>query len=144
MPASGPAGGSAKQLMSIVNMVDRSNFGMCLDSGHHATWGYDIGNEVLTIGDKLFETHFHDNLGFKPKAKLTMEIDHHNPVGLGIINWVKVIRSLWKIGFKGPITFEGVHIARGKNIKKFEDFKRSADITINNWRAFEDLAAWSP
>lgn len=141
IPAIFPTGGSAVMLNEIIRDVDRPNCGICLDSGHHATWGHCIGDEIMILGNKIIETHFHDNFGPRNDPAKFARLDNHNPVGLGIINWVKVIRSLWATGFKGPVSLEGVHItSRGRPID-YEDFVRSVEISITNWRAFEELAA---
>jgi len=100
-------------LPRLVEMIDHPCVGYCIDSGHAHTWGESIIEWIRLAGDKLFETHFHDNRGLAilryPDRKTvlpTRETDEHLPVGFGTISWMDVILALEEIGFEGPVTFE--------------------------------------
>lgn len=91
-------------ILNIIKEIDRSNIGICFDSGHANIAGIKLSDFVLKAGDKLFETHFHDNIGYLKDDNSINDL--HQPCGIGNINWIEIIASLEKINFKNPIVFE--------------------------------------
>ena len=132
--------GETAVLPRLIEMIDEPNAGYCLDSGHLNAFGESTVEWVRLAGDKLFETHFHDNRGRgllrcpeKEFVVPTREIDEHLPVGFGTTNWMDVILALDEIGFKGPVSFETGGWPRPD---RFESFR----LAILWWRACERLA----
>jgi sugar phosphate isomerase/epimerase len=84
-------------IIDFINKVGADNMGICLDSGHCHLNGLDTADIVRRSGNAFIETHFHDNFGVR---------DRHNPVGIGTLNWLEVIKAMNEIGYLGEITFE--------------------------------------
>jgi len=120
-------------LLKIIEEVNEPNLKICLDSGHAFISSINLYEGILKIKDKLFETHFHDNLG---KISNSNSInDLHQPCGIGKINWIEIIAGLEKINFKNPVVFE-----IGSEYENLEINKR-------NWERFykiykEKLPGW--
>lgn len=134
-----PAGDSV-DLVEIVKEVDSPYVGFCFDSGHAHCCGLTSVIEWINLaGDKLFTTHFHDNLGPRLEAKTskryipTSGIDEHMPPGFGTIPWIDVIQSLWRIGYKNPVNFES---SGWPGMDKKDGFESA----IHFWRTCEKLA----
>ena len=130
-------------LPELVAAIDEPNAGFCIDSGHAHVFGESVPTWLEIAGAKLVATHFHDNhargpLVFPPTGFVisTRQTDEHLPVGFGTIPWLEVIRTLRRIGYAGPISFEtggwpGLDAALG--------LRQAAAW----WRAAERLAATS-
>ncbi len=87
----------AERLHAFCDAVGAPNLGICVDSGHCHLNGVDVATMIRACGERMWETHFHDNYG---------ERDEHNPVGDGTIDWPSVIQALRGISYKSVITFE--------------------------------------
>jgi sugar phosphate isomerase/epimerase len=101
-------------LPDLVARVDHPAVGFCIDSGHAHAFGESVPAWLRAAGDKLFETHFHDNRGravalglpadgLVPSSK---ELDEHLPIGFGTISWFDVVLALDEIGYAGPVSCE--------------------------------------
>jgi sugar phosphate isomerase/epimerase len=110
----------------LVQAIDEPNVGYCVDSGHAHAFGESVPDWVRQAGDRLFETHFHDNRG--------IGLDEHGPVGFGTISWIDVILALDDIGFPGPVTFETTGWP-------LDDVAEGYRMAMAWWRACETLAA---
>ena len=121
------------KIMRIVELADEPNVGICLDSGHAHCSGHNVAEAVQMAGQKLFETHFHDNIG-PVESPDPHAGDMHIPPGLRTINWLDVIKAHKEIDFNRPVTLEG-----GGFLGGLDGFTRFVDITIANWRTLEEL-----
>ena len=74
--------------------------GLLLDVGHaNLDTPYNHTEELLAhFGDRLAHVHVSDNRGGHD--------DMHLPLGVGNINWVKVVKALKNVGYDGTITIE--------------------------------------
>jgi sugar phosphate isomerase/epimerase len=108
-------------ILQLIDMIGASNLGICIDSGHCNAVGLDVSEQIRIAGSKMFETHFHDNFG--PQSNWSLS-DMHNPVGIGTINWQKVILAIEQIDYHGWVTFEQ------------SDFETN----IRNWHLFCEKA----
>ena len=115
-----------EMLPRLVAAIDEPNVGYCVDSGHAHMIGESIVDWLRLAGDRLYETHFHDNRG--------RGVDEHWPVGFGTISWVDVIETLDKIGFPGPVTFETGGWPAADPVQGYRE-------AIAWWRAAERQAA---
>lgn len=98
-------------IIDFIREVGAANLGICIDSGHCHFNGLDITEVIRKCGPFFLETHFHDNFG---------KGDEHNPVGIGTINWVEVIKAMVKASYTGVITFEqGNYKANAQNWRLF-------------------------
>jgi len=92
-----------KDILKIIKEIQEDT-GVCIDSGHGFIASIDFYRSILEAGSKLFETHFHDNLG--KISSLNSINDLHQPCGIGKINWIDIISWLEKINFRNPVVFE--------------------------------------
>ena len=91
----------------VIRDVGAPNLGICVDAGHCHLKGLDVAGIIRRCGPHFLETHFHDNFGDR---------DRHNPVGIGTIDWLKVILALHETGYAGEITFEqGDYVTNARN-----------------------------
>jgi len=118
-------GTTISDLLGVIKEVEEPNLGICFDSGHGLISGLNLYEEIIKAGEKLFETHLHDNIGrISDKNSIN---DLHQPAGIGKINWLEVISALKKINFSNPVVFE---------IGCDEDTLR---INKDNWERFLEL-----
>lgn len=126
-------------LVRLVDMIDEPNAGFCIDSGHAHVFGQSVSKWIHKAGDKLFETHFHDNraklAGYQDNGFIesTKETDEHLPPGFGTINWIDVIEALDDVRFKGPVCFEAPPWP-------LEDGTESYRHALCWWRTCEEIA----
>lgn len=80
--------------------------GFCWDTGHEMC--YNRHRDLLAdYGDRLFCTHFNDNIGIKSRnGDLTFHDDLHLLPFDGIANWQRIADRLVACGYEGPLTFE--------------------------------------
>lgn len=114
---------TVEDILNLIKEIDQPNIGICFDSGHANIAGFDMYDFILKAGNKLFETHFHDNFGFLKNDNTINDL--HQICGIGNINWPKIIAGLEKINFKNPAIFE--IIETGYEILQ---------TNINNWYRF--------
>jgi sugar phosphate isomerase/epimerase len=136
--------GERHDLPRLVDAVGEPNVGYCLDSGHANAFGESVPDWVRLAGDRLFETHFHDNCGrgqaFAPELQVFPDpaaIDQHLPVGFGTTDWLALIAALVEIGFPGPVTCEAPPWPD-------EDLARGYAHAVAWWRAAEYIATTGP
>ena len=120
----------AFELLKIIKKVNISNLGICLDTGHANIAGLDPAQMIREFDSCLFETHFNDNLGYFDKKIKEIDCDLHRPPGIGLINWIEVIKALNEINFPGPVNFE-------LGMRKGDNFQNLAETTYRNWCEFE-------
>jgi len=130
--------GQKDNMAQLIELVDEPNIGYCLDSGHVHAGGESVSEWVRIAGDRLFETHFHDNRALAKDSPeefvVAAKIDEHLSPGFGTISWMDVMRALGEINFPGPVTFES-------KLWLLEDPVESYTQAIAWWRACEKLAA---
>lgn len=84
-------------LAEAVREIDSPYLGICLDTGHAAINGVDLGDAVRACGKYLRCLHTHDNNG---------NDDQHNLPYYGIINWNNFTDALAEIDYSGSISLE--------------------------------------
>ncbi len=115
---------SVRDILEVIALADRSNIGICLDTGHTHICGFDLADEVRRAGDRLFTLHVHDNLGLR---------DRHLMAGLGTIDWPGFDAALDDVRYQSPIPFEG--------IRGIDDDHRLLHTAVIVWRAMERIDA---
>ena len=90
-------GGSCEKVVAMVDRLNDSQLGICLDTGHVNANGGDLVESVRLIGDRLVSLHVHDNSG---------EEDEHDLPFAGTIDWYAFRRALDEIGFDGVFMYE--------------------------------------
>ncbi|OGV35716.1 MAG: hypothetical protein A2020_04200 [Lentisphaerae bacterium GWF2_45_14] len=136
-------------ILGFIRNQGLKNLGFIYDIGHAWCSGIDPASPILNSGHLLKDTHFHDNYGvldYDLNRVATIadisKYDLHLPVGLGTINWLHVIRALRQINYSSPIIFEGTHMKGHPEEASIEQYCRSVRLTIDNWRASEELAEY--
>lgn len=128
--------GSMETLPEIVEAINKSNVGYCLDTGHAHAFGESNIEWLKIMKGKLFTTHLNDNSGrlaIRDKAQeffKTKGVDEHLPPGFGTINWVEIIKTLNADNYDGILNFE---CAGWKSDQPYSDL-------IHWWRTCETLA----
>jgi len=119
---------TVSDLRRLINIIDESNLGICLDSGHAYINGISPREAILQAGDLLTQTHFNDNFGLTGNGM--GDSDLHLPPGLGVI---EVIAALNQISYSNPIMFET------GGYRKYCRFEDALFLTKENWKAFVRL-----
>jgi sugar phosphate isomerase/epimerase len=100
-------------LPELVKTADMANIGFCVDSGHAHAFGESVPQWIKLAGNKLFETHFHDNHATLAGVTLpgafiqsSKSSDEHLFPGSGTIPWDETVKALLEINYSGAVTFE--------------------------------------
>jgi len=93
--------GSEEQFKILDEFYDKiPSLGFHLDVGHANinSQGKNRTEEFLRhYGDRLYHIHFSDNRGYD---------DDHLPLGVGTIEWEKIVKAIKRIKYSGTITLE--------------------------------------
>ena len=89
--------GDMRTMRILEQLVDRDNFGFCIDTGHAFYGKEEIVDYLDFAGEKLFATHVHDNHG---------TFDDHLFPGEGDIDWLPVIRKFHSMKYPRELMFE--------------------------------------
>lgn len=130
-------GEKVQDVFSVLKQVARKNAGVCIDTGHVHCSGKNVADTISRTQGVPLTLHVHDNRGPLGEGHDIYDSDLHWVPGLGTIDWVRVIDSLKKVGYQGPIIFEGGSFPGAT----FED---CMEMTLRNWRAMEGLADEMP
>lgn len=95
--------GSAGEIIELISTIGEKNLAICIDSGHCNAISLSTADQIRIAGPLMAETHFHDNYGPQRNWPLS---DLHNPLGIGTIDWIDVIKALGEIDYQGMVTFE--------------------------------------
>jgi sugar phosphate isomerase/epimerase len=90
-------GGDPCELLDLVDTINDSAVGICIDTGHANQAGVDVADYIKLVGKRLKATHIDDNY--------TDEDTHLLPF-YGNINWAGVGKALHEIGYDGDFGFE--------------------------------------
>ncbi len=86
-------------LKKIISSVPHPLLGVCLDAGHINVFSEVALEEWFNeLGDKVFETHLHDNNG---------KHDEHIGIGMGNFDFQTFFKLLWSNGTRPVLTIEG-------------------------------------
>jgi sugar phosphate isomerase/epimerase len=88
---------SAQSMWRLLERTGSPNLGLNFDPSHLFPSGDMPHYTVLTLGDRIFNTHFSDNDG---------QTNAHWRPGRGKIDWTRVLSALDSIGYSGPLTLE--------------------------------------
>jgi sugar phosphate isomerase/epimerase len=87
---------SSGALVALLEGLDASHAGICLDFGH-AFLGGDVPDAIETAAEHLIATHVHDNHG---------RTDDHLVPFQGSIDWDAALVTMQKIGYEGIYLME--------------------------------------
>lgn len=88
----------ADKILKIIDAVGSDRFGICLDTGHLNLSQGDQVEFIRTAGKYLRALHIADNRGIKD--------DHLAPYNGGNIDFVRVLRALYEVGYDGLFNLE--------------------------------------
>ncbi len=84
-------------LCALVDEVDSSALGICVDTGHAALGELGPGRAIRMAAHRLYSLHLQDNWG---------GCDHHLPPGCGRIDWCDVGQALAEVRYDGVLELE--------------------------------------
>ena len=85
-----------KEILQMVEEVNRDNVGLTLDIGHANTMGAKVMDDFLQMyKGRVSHVHLHDNMG---------KSDEHLPIGKGNVDWNRVMDGL--SNYKGRFVTE--------------------------------------
>lgn len=90
--------GTARELMAILEATDRTDLGVCLDTGHLHLVGGEQAEFIREVGDKLWALHVADND--------TSRDQHIMPFGCGTIDWTAFAVALRASDYQGLVNLE--------------------------------------
>jgi len=99
---------TASDIMALVDGIDESTIGICLDTGHAHIASQDIADMIRTFNKRLRVLHLHDNFGMITPVYP----DHHLFPGVGTIDFSSVFNALKEINFCGTINIEPGRLER--------------------------------
>jgi sugar phosphate isomerase/epimerase len=98
-------------LKKLISSVPHPLLGICLNAGYLNVFSEVSVEEWFNkLGDKIFETHLHDNNG---------EYDERNWIGTGTIIFRKFFKLLWRDGMGPVLTIEACN---PKSVKESIDY----------------------
>ncbi|HQH53085.1 MAG TPA: sugar phosphate isomerase/epimerase family protein [Candidatus Hydrogenedentes bacterium] len=100
---------SAEQNLDILGRVKSNAVRVYYDVGNSTHNGYDVGQEIRLLGDRICQIHFKDNEGY---------------LGEGEVNMNAVAEAMHAISYKGWVVLETKVIG-----ERDADFKRNAQFT---------------
>ncbi|MBE6710937.1 MAG: sugar phosphate isomerase/epimerase [Ruminococcaceae bacterium] len=86
------------ELNNLIDGLDDSCFGICLDTGHLNLRDKDQAGFIRKAGNRLGALHIADNEGEKDQ--------HMMPYGKGNVKWDLVVKALREIGYSGLFNLE--------------------------------------
>ncbi|NLX60683.1 MAG: sugar phosphate isomerase/epimerase [Phycisphaerae bacterium] len=89
-------GGMPDEMLSLLDGLDASRVGICLDSGH-VHQGRSVPHYIRAVGGRIATVHLHDNDGTR---------DAHAMPGQGTIDWPATLAALRDAGYRGPLMGE--------------------------------------
>lgn len=91
-----------EDMQSLLEGVDSTAVGLCLDTGHANIAKWDIPAAIHKWGERLKALHLNDNYGLiSPVYE-----DLHLFPGYGSIQWQEVFSALLDVGFTGALNIE--------------------------------------
>jgi len=84
------------ELQKIITDCDPEYIGICIDT-NNVNLSEDLSLTIEKLSSRIYGFHFSDNDGKEERHWYPLE---------GVIDWAKVMRSIRKIGYSGPINFE--------------------------------------
>lgn len=90
-------GNTVEELLEIMDGLDETTFGVCLDTNHLMNRFQILADCVRTLGGRLFALHLSDYDGVDEK---------HQMPGKGVIDWKSFMAALREINYAGPFNYE--------------------------------------
>ncbi|HET9298921.1 MAG TPA: sugar phosphate isomerase/epimerase family protein [Candidatus Polarisedimenticolaceae bacterium] len=126
--------GHARDLLWLMGTLERTDVGICLDTGHAQLSG-DLHTVVHKLSGHLWMLHASDTRG---------HLDDHLPPGRGGIPWGELVDQLYDVGFRGALIMEiaatdhpdtALHWAREGRLFLRDTFRRKDRIRMGRTTA---------
>ncbi|MBF0205436.1 MAG: sugar phosphate isomerase/epimerase [Oligoflexia bacterium] len=93
---------NGKELITFLEKINHSNIRCVFDTGNRIAYGHNIYSDIIDLGNAI--SHFH----IKDKNQQNENV----LLGTGLVDFMRVFKSLNAINYQGLLTFE---TTRGKN-----------------------------
>ena len=90
-------------LIELVDSINDSRFGICIDTGHSMCAGYQPSDLVRACGSRVKVLHIQDSDG---------SYDMHRALGYGKVNWKDFMQALKTVGYAGTFNYEAHNAVR--------------------------------
>ena len=90
-------GGDPHELLELVDTINDSSVGICIDTGHAHQAGIDVAEFIRLAGTRVKATHIDDNCA---------DVDSHLLPFYGTANWAAIARALKETGYDNDFAFE--------------------------------------
>jgi sugar phosphate isomerase/epimerase len=90
-------GNTSEELLRLIDGLDASCFGVCLDTNHLMDRPHTLPDVVVELGERLVALHLSDYEGVD---------EQHVLPGKGVIDWRSFLEALESIGYDGPFNYE--------------------------------------
>lgn len=114
MPGEHEFGYSPEELKTIFEMVNKKNIKLIFDFGHANCTPWKIDEYLETLKNYLWHLHLSDNNGTR---------DEHKKIGLGNIDYYKVLKKLEEIKYSELYTMEVIY----NTASELETFSQDLD-----------------
>lgn len=114
-PADGNFLLTGADLREMADRVNHPLFGVCWDTGHGNLNKQSLYDTIITIGDKLWALHVHDNCAYFEPSYRHHRIDMHTmPFASQYcsVNYDALLQGLKDINYKGTFNFEVLTMTR--------------------------------
>jgi len=85
-----------KSLQKVLNDYNHPNIKCVFDTGNRIAFGHDIYSDIVLLDQQIQHVHIKDKNAANENVRL----------GTGNVNFYEVFKSLFRIGYKGPFTYE--------------------------------------
>ena len=102
-------------LREMIDRVDHPLFGACWDTGHGNLNRQNLYETIVTLGDKLWALHVHDNCAYFEPSHRHHRIDMHTipfATQYASVNYDALLQGLKDIGYNGTFNFEVLTMTR--------------------------------
>ena len=101
------------RLEEFINKLSSPTFGINYDMGNSASLGYNVNDEFIAYGDRIYNVHVKDRL---LKGKTVF-------LGNGNVNFDKVFKCLKSIEYKGDLILQTARAKNNDHLKILNIFK---------------------
>ncbi|NLF29866.1 MAG: sugar phosphate isomerase/epimerase [Planctomycetes bacterium] len=111
-------GGTAEEMLAVLDGLDPARAGICFDTGH-VHQGADVPGFIRQVGRRILTVHLHDNHGQR---------DEHALPGRGTIDWPAALTALRDTGYRGVLMCEAgdPNLDLAATIADFTDHMRTS------------------
>ena len=102
-----------KKLKNFINELDQETYGINYDTGNSACYGYDISEEFILYGKRIFNIHIKD----RPYKGNTV------PLGEGDVDFNNFFHFLTKYNYKGNLILQTARSKNNQHVELISNYK---------------------